>query len=364
MSAVHRYLGTMGLQQILAECGRLTSGGGAGALASVARRKGSLPMSGTAKMLVTAGGARLGTVGGGCLEGEIIERAHDVIERRVPSVSEHSLNAELAGDYGLTCGGTASMFIEPVYPDDLLAMIYAESLALLATGQRGVMVTGLDWTAGPRKYLRWSDGEGRGTASLSGAAQEYDVSSELPELRDDCLVESIGSAPRLIVFGGGHVGRAIAQAGAFAGWRVTLVDDREEFTDGSRLPFVERAICCDFHDVARVIAPLPGDYCVVATRGHQHDALIVEQLAPLDLRYLGMLGSRRKVTLTRSLLERWGVAPERLDAMHAPVGLSIGADTPEEIAISVVGEMISIRRAGSRRRGGVVSSALARLPED
>ncbi len=83
-------------------------------------------MSATAKMLVTAGGARMGTVGGGCLEAEIIERAFDVIERRVPAQSKHSLNAELAGDYGLTCGGTAEMFIEPVYPDPVLAAAYAE----------------------------------------------------------------------------------------------------------------------------------------------------------------------------------------------------------------------------------------------
>ncbi|MFI5244113.1 MAG: XdhC family protein [Gemmatimonadales bacterium] len=102
----------MSLSEILAECARIaagSSGAGAAALASVAKRHGSLPMSATAKMLVTAGGARIGTVGGGCLEAEIIERAHDVLQRRVPALSSHSLNAELAGDYGLTGGGTAEM---------------------------------------------------------------------------------------------------------------------------------------------------------------------------------------------------------------------------------------------------------------
>ncbi|MGH7656079.1 MAG: XdhC family protein, partial [Gemmatimonadaceae bacterium] len=117
----------MSLPDILAECARIAAGSsaaGAGALASVAKRHGSLPMSATAKMLVTAGGARIGTVGGGCLEAEIIERAHDVLQRRVPALSTHSLNAELAGDYGLTCGGTAELFIEPVYSDDRLAAVY------------------------------------------------------------------------------------------------------------------------------------------------------------------------------------------------------------------------------------------------
>src|SRR5687768_2515700 len=116
----------MSLQAIMAECARLAGGAGAGALASVAKRRGSLPMSATAKMLVSASGARIGTVGGGCLEAEIIERALEVLERRVPAASEHTLNAELAGDYGLTCGGTALMFIEPVIVDPTLAAVYTE----------------------------------------------------------------------------------------------------------------------------------------------------------------------------------------------------------------------------------------------
>ena len=143
----------MSLAAILAECARLTAGGGAGALATVARRRGSLPMSATAKLLVTAGGARLGTIGGGCLEGDVIEQCHDVLERRVPIVTEHTLNAELAGDYGLTCGGTATIVVEPLYPDGLLARIYAEAVAAVANGERRLLVTGLEWTHGPVKRI-------------------------------------------------------------------------------------------------------------------------------------------------------------------------------------------------------------------
>ena len=92
---------------ILAECARLAAEGGEGAVATVARRSGSLPMSATAKMLVSSQGTRLGTVGGGCLEAEITERALEVARTRTPAISEHTLNSELAGDYGLSCGGTA-----------------------------------------------------------------------------------------------------------------------------------------------------------------------------------------------------------------------------------------------------------------
>ena len=95
---------------------------------------------------------------------------------------------------------------------------------------------------------------------------------------------------------------------------------------------------------------------VIATRGHQHDVVLAAQVAALPLRYLGMLGSRRKVALTAKVLREWGVADDAIGRMHAPVGLAIGADTPEEIAVSVVAEMIAVRRDGSRRRGGVAAS--------
>ena len=132
-----------------------------------------------------------------------------------------------------------------------------------------------------------------------------------------------------------------------------MVDDRPDFADPSRLPFAERAVTCDFHDVTAAVQLDADSYVVIATRGHQHDVELAAQLAPLPLRYLGMLGSRRKVAMTAGVLRSWSVEQEAIDRMHAPVGLSIGADTPEEIAISVVAEMIAVRRDGSRRRGGV-----------
>ena len=357
-----RQLEHMSLPEILTECARLANGAGAGALASVAKRRGSLPMSGTAKMLVSASGARHGTVGGGCLEAEIIERAMSVLERRVPAASTHSLNAELAGDYGLTCGGTAEMVIEPVFPDPVLAAVYAEAAAVVARGERAVMGTALDWSDGPRKAL-WITANGAARvvgladAALARAFAAFDARAETPAFDDVVLMESVSGKPRLVVFGAGHVGARVAQAAAFAGWRVTVVDDRADFADAARLPFAERAIVCDFHDVASTVAVDQDSYVVIATRGHQHDVVLAGQLAARPMRYLGMLGSRRKVALTAKVLREWGVSAADLDRMHAPVGLSIGADTPEEIAVSVVAEMIAVRRSGSRRRGGVVSAA-------
>ena len=339
---------------ILAECARLAAGGGEGALATVARRKGSLPMSATAKMLVTTEGARLGTVGGGCLEAEIIERAIEVAAARRPAITEHTLNSELAGDYGLSCGGTAVMFIEPVYADEALSRVYTACVAALSKGDRGVVVTEATWENGPRKAV-FSGPRIIGSASpaMQGVASSFDLRSELPALSGEILAEPLVGKPRLVVFGGGHVGARVAEAAAFAGWRVTVVDDRKDFAEAARHPAAESTVTCDYHDLPPALGIDADTYVVVATRGHQHDAVVVEQLARAETRYLGMLGSRRKVALTWKLLEEQGIPRERLDQIHAPVGLSIGADTPEEIAISVVAELVATRRSGSRRRGGM-----------
>ncbi len=311
-------------------------------------------MSATAKMLVTMSGARLGTVGGGCLEAEITERAQEVASTRAPAITEHTLNSELAGDYGLTCGGTAVMFIEPVYPDDTLAMVYAASASALSKGSRAILVTDAQWDDGPWKGLLVGDQViGRTSAAMLEAAAFLDSRAELPLLSGQILAEPLAGKPRLVIFGGGDVGARVADAAAFAGWRVTVVDDRAEFAHAARHPAAEATVACSYHELPATLRIDADTYIVVATRGHQHDAVVVEQLARLDTRYLGMLGSRRKVALTWKLLEAQGISRGRLDQIHAPVGLSIGADTPEEIAISVVAELIAIRRSGSRRRGGI-----------
>ncbi len=345
----------MNRKTLFQECARLASGSGTGAVASVGRRRGSLPMSATAKMVVTTDGARFGTVGGGCLEAEITERALEVAQSRMPAVSEHTLNSDLAGDLGLTCGGTAVMFIEPVYGDEVLASVYGECAALLTRGERGVLVTGSDWSAGIQKILVKAGGvTGAGDERLGEAAERINPLREEPELRDTLLVEPLVGAPRLVVFGGGHVGAKVAQAAAFAGWRVTVAEDRPELADPVRLPLAERTLVCDYGNLPENLGIDAATYVVICMRGHQHDALIAEQVSRRDTRYIGMLGSRRKVALTWKILASWGVPAERLALVHAPVGMAIGADTPEEIAISIVAEMIAVRRAeGSGRRAMV-----------
>lgn len=333
----------MNLAALLNECARLAAGGGVGALASVVRRRGSLPMSATAKLLVTADGARFGTIGGGCLEADVMEQALDVCERRLPVCAQHSLNAELAGDYGLTCGGTADVFIEPIVPDAQLAALYAEAAAIVARGDRALLATARAWSDGAPRKLLISAERALGDAALRPFLDAFDPSREVPLLGDEVVVEALVGSPRLVVFGAGHVGARIGDAATFAGFRVTIVDDRAEFADASRLPGAEQVLVCDFGDV-RAAAVAASDFVVICTRGHQHDALIAAQVAPVMPRFLGMLGSRRKAALTAQALRGWDVDEAAIARIVCPVGLDVGADTPAEIAISVVGQLVGVRR--------------------
>jgi xanthine dehydrogenase accessory factor len=158
------------------------------------------------------------------------------------------------------------------------------------------------------------------------------------------LIERLLLPPRVLVFGAGHVGSAIAQAADAAGFRVVVVDDRPEFADPSRFPR-RLTVCAASVDEALSRFPIgPADAVVIATRGHRHDAVILERVAASAATYVGLLGSRRKQAVVTKALATAGVPAEALARVRVPVGLAIGAVTPEEIAVSIVAELIQWRR--------------------
>ena len=162
-------------------------------------------------------------------------------------------------------------------------------------------------------------------------------------------VEPYSPPPVLYVFGGGHVGAQICRAASAVGFLVTIVDDRPMFADPAHHP---EAVACRVEEMEGLFDRLPVDeqtYLVAATRGHQHDEIVIEQAIRTPARYIGMLGSeRKKLVLWKRIVDRGG-DPERLARVCAPIGLNLGADTPEEIAVSVVAELIYQRRGGARR---------------
>lgn len=306
----------------------LIRGGASGALATVARVRGSTPVPAGTKMLVGAEGRLIGSVGGGCVEAEVIRAALDAQRQQAPALLTHHLNADLAGDLGLSCGGTVDIFVEPLRADEP----YVRVLESAANADAGLVRTATDWHRPPIKTFASLD-----PAMRSGAAASL--------TRDGRFVEErLLLAPRVLVFGAGHVGAAISRAAAAAGFRIVVIDDRAEYADAARFPAAVDVLAADI-DQALARYPLTAaDAVVIATRGHRNDALILERIATSPAGYVGLLGSKRKKIVVTKGLRAAGVPAKSLQRVRVPVGLAIGAVTPEEIAVSVVAELIAWRR--------------------
>ena len=168
--------------------------------------------------------------------------------------------------------------------------------------------------------------------------------------RVSVLLEPLGEVRRLFVFGAGHVGRAVARLAAGVGFAVTLVDDREEYLGREGLPEGVTTLEASPGDPGSKLQVDPAAFAVIATRGHSLDKDWLRALRAAGPRYVGMLGSREKARAVKAELEAGGVSRAYLDAVRTPVGLAIGAETPDEIAVSIVGELIQEWRKGKRDR--------------
>ena len=162
----------------------------------------------------------------------------------------------------------------------------------------------------------------------------------------EVFVEPILPQPTLYIFGGGHVSMALAQSAHTAGFAIVVVDDRESFANSTRFPMANE-IFTSFEDAYAKLQPNASSYLVIVTRGHKDDMRVLAWAVNTDAKYIGMIGSKRKVLSVYEALEKEGYAPDRFASVHAPVGLEIGALTPEEIAISITAELIAIRRHAS-----------------
>jgi xanthine dehydrogenase accessory factor len=255
---------------VFEEIVRLRALGEPCALATIVKTRGSTPGKATMRMLVRRDGTFVGTVGGGCLEAEVLEAALQSMRDELPRTLAFSLNERDYPESGLLCGGQVEVFVE-------------------------------------------------------------------------AIVE-----PRLFLFGGGHVSGAIAKLARMVGFHVTVGDDREDFANLQRHPDAHEAKVGGFEELARALAPAEDAFIAIVTRGHDQDGEVLEALwrAGCRPRYLAMIGSRAKRVQLFEALGRRGVAAEFLELVRSPMGLPIGARTHEEIAVSVVAEMIQVRRGG------------------
>jgi xanthine dehydrogenase accessory factor len=159
----------------------------------------------------------------------------------------------------------------------------------------------------------------------------------------EVFVEPILPQPILYLFGAGHVSMAVAKAASAAGFGISVVDDRESFANAERFPMAQE-IFTSYEDAFEKIHPNAASYLIIVTRGHKEDMRVLGWAVRTPARYVGMIGSKRKVLSVYRALENDGYRPEEFQRVYAPMGLEIGALSPEEIAISIVAELISIRR--------------------
>ncbi|MFZ5633308.1 MAG: XdhC family protein [Bacillota bacterium] len=238
----------------------------------------------------------------------------------------------------------------------------------LDPGQELVIVTVIDQKGLPREIagkkkvfspageagdltLPWLEGEASrlaGDAMVTGNFKVVDLAA--PGARDQAvtlMVEPYLLPSELIILGGGHIALPLVKLGKLLGYRVAVIDDRPEFASGARFPEADRVVCRSFDDIMKNLTPGPRSSVIIVTRGHRHDLDCLRQMLEYPLAYLGMIGSRRKIHAVRRQLIEEGFAEERIDRVHMPIGLDIGAQTPEEIAVSIAAELVRERRGGS-----------------
>lgn len=327
------------------------------ALCTVVRLTGSGPRRAGAKMLVRGGGESVGTVGGGVLEVKTTQWAHEALQGGRPLYRAVALDLQQASDEGMTCGGEVEVLIEPF--DGRMATasdFFAQIVALLTRGERGRLVTAITRDGGDTTTENFLvvGGEPAATTSGLGRALPEDLLRASTPLAP-CLLERGGVryfidplAPPITVyvFGGGHIGMHLIPLCSCVGFRTVVVDDRADFVSRDRFPHADELRSIPSFDRALDGIHLgAAAYVVVVTRGHGGDQAILRQALRQQPGYLGMIGSSRKRGLIFNQLVAEGFTREDLARVTCPVGLPIGAETPEEIAVSIVAQLVATRAA-------------------
>ena len=351
------------MKEVIQEAIKLLQSGKSGVLATVVRTKGSTPQKSGAMLLVREDGSGVGTLGGGCVEGDIWFAAKEILRRGGgPEFKDYFLNEDIAARDGLVCGGTMYFYLEPVRKEEDFVHIGDELINAYEGGDPVGLATIVNVAKGGTnlgaKLLLKQDGTIIGTLGDPAldarakelAAQVADVGNIESFITDDgteVFVEGFTTPPTLIMVGGGHVGKATADLAHNLGYRVYVVDDRPEFANPERFPYAEQTVVSSYENWPEHLEINVNTFIVAATRGHRYDDLALESALTTRARYIGLLGSRRKTIMIYRRLIGQGISVDRLKQVYAPIGLNIGGLTPEELAVSIMSEIIMVRRGGT-----------------
>jgi xanthine dehydrogenase accessory factor len=308
-------------------------------LATIAGVKGSVPREVGAKMVIFGNGEIFSTVGGGAGEAKVIEVAQKVLVTGEKQWVEIDLSGVASKKVEGVCGGQMRVWLERWSGNSAIALLQSV-LETLKQGQRVNLVTPFENDQSP--YLL--------------AIDEPIPSAEV------ALVETLTPPPLLLIIGAGHVGEQLAKVAYAIGFQIAVQDDRSEWANSTRYAIASQIFTDPIETVLDHLKGHTDLYVALVTRGYQYDLEALEILLKkylqnqINCRYIGMIGSKKRVRFVLQALEKKGVSTVQFPNLYAPIGLDIGALTPEEIAVSIAAELILVRRGGT---GKPLSSPLS-----
>jgi xanthine dehydrogenase accessory factor len=317
-------------------------------LATVTRVKGSVPREVGARMMIRADRSILGTIGGGAGEAKVIAQALRVLATGEQQFVEIDLSGTPQRETQGVCGGTMQVWLERWQGEASLSLVN-QIIDLLQSGKSGTLVTPLEHGRSPHIQFPSPD----------------DPTPSSPILHPSSFLSPLLAPPTLLIIGAGHVAVPLAQIAYLSGFRVLVQDDRPEFANVQRFPDAAVILAEPIAQALEAIPEMPELYTALVTRGYVHDLAALKILVKRQTRYLGMIGSEKRVKTVLQALQEidsgGGKSPViSLQTIHAPIGLDIGALTPEEIAVSICAELIKVRRGGT---GLPLSAKLGRVKQ-
>jgi xanthine dehydrogenase accessory factor len=317
-------------------------------------------------MAVLADGAIHESVGGGACEHAAAGAALRSLETDLPEIVRADMSG--AGDSGMVCGGAMAVLVEPLDPARDAGWVRAV-VRLRSEGKTVTLLRRLaeDPPVESRVLLvasgdgerAWAAGEADAPVPPTHLSPAEPAFFGESDPRGPYAAEAISPAERLVIVGGGHIGRALSAIGSLLGFEVTVIDERPEFAAEDRFPGAIAVVCGDPGDILSARAPGPGAYFVLVGHGYASDLRALRILARTETAYIGMIGSRKRVETVLSALEAEGIEPGAGGRLFAPIGLDIGAKTPEEIAVCIAAEIVAVRSGADPSAGH-----RARRPEE
>ena len=308
---------------------------------------GSAPRKTGSQMLVGAKGRILGSVGGGAVEHYSVSMAQQLIGEKSSGIHPFRLHTNEKEDIGMICGGDVTAHFQFISAEEpVWQQLCGKAAEMFSAQKGGWFVTRFD---GGTPALLDTD-----LNLLCGSEPEGDKPAGTGFFSSGaCFWQPLPIAQRVIIFGGGHISAALVPLLTSVGFRCWVVDDRPEYTTEDRFPQAEKLITCDFTRIGEFVEMTAEDYAVIMTNGHVHDFESEEFILRGPFAYIGVIGSARKTASVNARLRDRGIPEEAIARVHTPIGTPIKAVTPEEIAVSIAGEMILVR-AERREAEGII----------